>query len=113
MELACRKDLLVMSDEIYEYLLYDGSTHYRPASFSSEAAERVITVSGFSKTFSMTGWRLGTLVANPVIAKAVASLQKSDDFQCDYICSVWSIGCSSELVICHGCGERDASTFRS
>ena len=74
-ELACRKDLLVMSDEIYEHLLYDGSTHYRPASFSSEAAERVITVSGFSKTFSMTGWRLGTLVANPAIAKAVASLQ--------------------------------------
>ena len=74
-ELACRKDLLVMSDEIYEHLLYDGSTHYRPASFSSEAAERVITVSGVSKTFSMTGWRLGTLVANPAIAKAVASLQ--------------------------------------
>ena len=74
-ELACRKDILVMSDEIYEHLLYDGSTHYRPASFSSEAAKRVITVSGFSKTFSMTGWRLGTLVANPAIAKAVASLQ--------------------------------------
>ena len=74
-ELACRKDLLVMSDEIYEHLLYDGSEHYRPASFSAEAAERVITVSGFSKTFSMTGWRLGTLVANPAIAKAVASLQ--------------------------------------
>jgi aspartate aminotransferase len=74
-ELACKKDLLIMSDEIYEYLLYEGSTHYRPASFSAEAAERVITVSGFSKTFSMTGWRLGTLVANPEIAKAVASLQ--------------------------------------
>jgi aspartate aminotransferase len=74
-ELACKKDLLVMSDEIYEYLLYDDSVHYRPASFSKEAAERVITVSGFSKTFSMTGWRLGTLVANPQIAKAVSSLQ--------------------------------------
>ena len=75
MDLAIRKDLLVMSDEIYEYLLYDGSVHHRPASFSKEAQERVITVSGFSKTFSMTGWRLGTLVANPTIAKAVANLQ--------------------------------------
>ena len=75
MDLACKKDLLVMSDEIYEYLLYDGSVHHRPASFSREAADRVITVSGFSKTFSMTGWRLGTLVANPTISKAVASLQ--------------------------------------
>jgi len=75
MELAIRKDLLVMSDEIYEYLLYDGSVHHRPASFSDETRDRVITVSGFSKTFSMTGWRLGTLVANPSIAKAVANLQ--------------------------------------
>ena len=92
-ELACKKDLLVMSDEIYEYLLYDGSTHYRPASFSAEAAERVITVSGFSKTFSMTGWRLGTLVANPEIAKAVASLQRNPDhFKCYHFFTIWSIG---------------------
>ena len=75
MELAISKNLLVMSDEIYEYLLYDGSVHHRPASFCKEAQDRVITVSGFSKTFSMTGWRLGTLVANPTIAKAVANLQ--------------------------------------
>jgi aspartate aminotransferase len=74
-ELACRHDLLIMSDEIYEYLLYDQAEHFSPASFSPEAAERVITVSGFSKTFSMTGWRLGTLVANPTITKAVADLQ--------------------------------------
>ena len=74
-ELACKKDFLLMSDEIYEYLLYDGVEHNRPASFGEDAANRVITVSGFSKTFSMTGWRLGTLVANPIIAKAVASLQ--------------------------------------
>ncbi len=51
-DLAIRKDILVMSDEIYEYLLYDGSVHHRPASFSEEARDRVITVSGFSKTFS-------------------------------------------------------------
>lgn len=74
-ELACKHDFLIMSDEIYEYLLYDGAEHHRPASFDQDAAERVITVSGFSKTFSMTGWRLGTLVANPTIAKAVADLQ--------------------------------------
>lgn len=75
LDLAVRKDLLVMSDEIYEYLLYDNAEHHRPASFSEEARNRVITVSGFSKTFSMTGWRLGTLVANKEIAKAVADLQ--------------------------------------
>jgi len=75
MAIAVEKDILVMSDEIYEHLLYDGLTHVCPASLSEEAQSRTIIVSGFSKTFSMTGWRLGTLVAPPTIAKAVASLQ--------------------------------------
>ena len=74
-EVAIEAGIYIMSDEIYEYLLYDGVQHVSPASFSKEAADSVITVSGFSKTFSMTGWRLGTLMAPPAIAKAVASLQ--------------------------------------
>ena len=74
-EVAIENDFYVMSDEIYEYLLYDGVTHHSPASFGPEVAERVITVAGFSKTYSMTGWRLGTLVANDTVAKAVADLQ--------------------------------------
>jgi aspartate aminotransferase len=56
-------------------LLYDGVKHVSPASFSPEARERTIIVSGFAKTFAMTGWRLGTLVAPAPIAKAVAELQ--------------------------------------
>lgn len=74
-KVAIESDILIMSDEIYEYLLYDGVTHLSPASLGKEAAERIITVAGFSKTFSMTGWRLGTLVAPLPIAKAVASIQ--------------------------------------
>lgn len=74
-EVALEAGIYIMSDEIYEYLLYDGVQHVSPASFSKEAAAVTITVAGFSKTFSMTGWRLGTLVANPQVAKAVASLQ--------------------------------------
>lgn len=74
-EICLEHNILVLSDEIYEYLLYDGAEHLSPASLSDEAARLVITVAGFSKTFSMTGWRLGTLVAEPGIAKAVASLQ--------------------------------------
>lgn len=73
--LAVERDIYVMSDEIYEYLLYDGATFHSPASFSDAAFEKVITVSGFAKTFSMTGWRLGILVAPKPIAKAAASLQ--------------------------------------
>jgi aspartate aminotransferase len=74
-EVALEAGIYIMSDEIYEYLLYDGVRHVSPASFSKEAADAVITVAGFSKTFSMTGWRLGTLMAPPAIAKAVADLQ--------------------------------------
>ena len=74
-QVALEAGIYIMSDEIYEYLLYDGVEHVSPASFSKEAADSVITVSGFSKTFSMTGWRLGTLMAPPAIAKAVASIQ--------------------------------------
>ncbi len=74
-EVALEAGIYILSDEIYEYLLYDGVQHVSPASFSKEAAGAVITVAGFSKTFSMTGWRLGTLMAPLPIAKAVANLQ--------------------------------------
>ncbi|MEJ6601022.1 MAG: pyridoxal phosphate-dependent aminotransferase [Verrucomicrobiia bacterium] len=72
---AVKHNLYIMSDEIYEHLLYDGVKHVSPASFSDEARERTIIVSGFAKTFAMTGWRLGTIVAAEPIAKAVAKLQ--------------------------------------
>ena len=74
-QVAVEAGIYIMSDEIYEYLLYDGADHVSPASFSKEAAQLVITVSGFSKTFSMTGWRLGTLMAPLPIAKAASSIQ--------------------------------------
>lgn len=74
-EVAVRNDIYIMSDEIYEHLLYDGAEHISPAALNAETAARTIIVSGFSKTFSMTGWRLGTLVAPPVVAKAVINIQ--------------------------------------
>ncbi len=75
MEVALEAGVYVMSDEIYEYLLYDDVEFVSPASLSAEAAASTITVAGFSKTFSMTGWRLGTLMAPAPIAKAIGSLQ--------------------------------------
>lgn len=75
MDFAIARDILVMSDEIYSTLVYDGVEAISPASLSEEAKEHTIVVSGFSKAFSMTGWRLGTLCAPDAIAKAVASLQ--------------------------------------
>lgn len=75
MAVAIRHNLYVLSDEMYEHIVYDGLRPTCMATLSSEAEARSIIVSGFSKTYSMTGWRLGTLVAPAPIAKAVAELQ--------------------------------------
>lgn len=75
MEVAIRHNLYVLSDEIYENLVYDGLRSTCVATLGPEAEARTIVVSGFSKTYSMTGWRLGTLVAAAPIAKATAELQ--------------------------------------
>jgi aspartate aminotransferase len=75
MEVAVRRNLYVLSDEMYEKLVYDGATPTCLATLGPEAEARTIVVSGFSKTYSMTGWRLGMLVAPPQIAKAAAEIQ--------------------------------------
>jgi aspartate aminotransferase len=72
---ALRHNCYVMSDEIYEHLTYDGATPTCFATLGAEIGARTITVSGFSKPYAMTGWRLGTTVAPAPIAKAVAELQ--------------------------------------
>jgi aspartate/methionine/tyrosine aminotransferase len=67
-ELAAKHDLFVLSDEIYEELVFDGE-HVPAAAFDD--AGRVITVSGFSKTYAMTGWRLGWAIADVSLLQAV------------------------------------------
>ncbi len=74
-DVAARSNLYILSDEIYEYLTYDGVKHTCLATLGADAAERTIVVSGFSKPYAMTGWRLGTLVAPLPIAKACAEIQ--------------------------------------
>jgi len=62
-EAADRHDLFIFTDEIYEYFLYDGRQHISPGSLPG-IADRTITISGFSKTFSITGWRIGYSVSH-------------------------------------------------
>jgi len=62
-EVAIEFDLFVFTDEMYEYFIYDGAEHISIATLPG-MAERTITISGFSKTFSVTGWRLGYLAAS-------------------------------------------------
>ena len=62
-DLAIQHDLFVFTDEIYEYFLFDGTRHISMATLPG-MAERTITISGLSKTFSITGWRIGYLAAS-------------------------------------------------
>jgi len=74
-EVAVKHDLMVVSDEVYEKILFDGLQHVSIASLGEEIKRRTVVVNGFSKTYAMTGWRLGYLAAEPPIAEAVANLQ--------------------------------------
>jgi aspartate aminotransferase len=72
---AAEEDIYVLSDEIYEKLVYDDVKHVSIASLSKEAYDLTITVNGFSKSYAMTGWRLGYLAAPDAVIRAVDSIQ--------------------------------------
>ena len=69
-EVAVRHDLVVVTDEIYDEILYDGLVHVAPGSLEA-LRERTITIGGLGKTFAMTGWRLGYAIAPSSLAVAV------------------------------------------
>ncbi|MBS1724207.1 MAG: pyridoxal phosphate-dependent aminotransferase [Armatimonadetes bacterium] len=72
-EILERFPALIVTDEIYEYMAFDGFAHLSPASLP-ELRERTITIGGYSKTFSITGWRIGYAVAPAEIAEPIASV---------------------------------------
>jgi aspartate aminotransferase len=72
---AAEEDIYVLSDEIYEKLVYEDAKHVSIASLSKEAYDLTITVNGFSKSYAMTGWRLGYLAAPDAVTRAVDSIQ--------------------------------------
>jgi aspartate aminotransferase len=74
-DICVEKNVLIMSDEIYEHLLYDGAKVKSVASFSPVHYDHTIIVHGLAKAYSMTGWRLGFLAAPEPIAKAIDAVQ--------------------------------------
>jgi len=69
-DFACRHDLFVFTDEIYEHFIYSDTPHIMTASLPG-MRERTITISGFSKVFSITGWRIGYCICDPMWSKAI------------------------------------------
>jgi aminotransferase len=82
----CRKwDVIAITDEIYEHILYDGRTHVSLATLPG-MKERTVTIGGMSKTYSVTGWRVGTMIAPPHLTHAFRQMH-------DYV----SIGAAAPL----------------
>ena len=72
---ALRHGLWVISDEIYEHLIYDGEHHQSIGALGSDILDQTITINGCSKSYAMTGWRLGYAAAPAPVATAMANLQ--------------------------------------
>lgn len=74
-DVVVKKDIYVVSDEMYEYLIYGNEKHVSIASFNEEIYKRTITCSGLSKSYAMTGWRIGYTGSSPEIAKLMGAIQ--------------------------------------
>jgi aspartate aminotransferase len=88
-------DLYVMSDEIYEHIIFEGNRHYSLAA-EPGMAERTITINGFSKAYAMTGWRLGWLAAPPTLTKLAR------DYQTQSITSAASFAMAAGVAALNG-----------
>ncbi|MEM3654953.1 MAG: pyridoxal phosphate-dependent aminotransferase [Thermoprotei archaeon] len=75
-EIAIKHDLLVISDEIYEYIVYDGRTHYSIGSLPG-MQDRTITQNGFSKSYAMTGWRIGYLATPSELTPKIQEIHRA------------------------------------
>lgn len=74
-EVCLKYDILIISDEIYEKLIYDGESHYSIAQVSEEVKERTIVINGISKAYAMTGWRLGYAAGPREIIQCATRIQ--------------------------------------
>ena len=102
-EFAIRHDLFVFTDEIYEYFVYDNSVHVSPGALES-IADRTITISGYSKTFSITGWRIGYAVCHEKWAQMIGYVN-----DLIYVCGPAPL----QMGVARGIDELPASYYQS
>jgi len=98
----------IVSDEIYEKILYDGATHISIASVSPAMYDRTLISSGFAKAYSMTGWRVGYLAGAPEIIKAATLIQSHSTSN---ICTFAQYGAVTALNDSQDCVETMRKAF--
>lgn len=107
-EVVVEKDILVVSDEIYEKIIYDDAKHISIGSLGKEIFERTIISSGFAKAYSMTGWRLGYLAGPVPIIKAANSIQGHSTSN---VCTFAQYGGIAALESSQDCVEKMRLAF--
>ncbi|GAB4356793.1 MAG: pyridoxal phosphate-dependent aminotransferase [Cyanophyceae cyanobacterium] len=103
-----RHDLWVVSDEIYEKILYDGAEHLSIAAVSPELQQRTLMSNGFAKAYSMTGWRVGYLAGPVEIINAVAKIQ---GHATSNVCTFAQYGAIAALTEPQDCVETMRQAF--
>ncbi|MEB3220051.1 MAG: pyridoxal phosphate-dependent aminotransferase [Nostocales cyanobacterium 94392] len=107
-EVIVEKDILVVSDEIYEKILYDGAKHLSIGSLNDEILARTIVSNGFAKGYSMTGWRLGYLAAPVELIKAATTVQGHSTSN---VCTFAQYGAIAALEGSQECVEEMRQAF--
>jgi aspartate aminotransferase len=107
-EVVVEQDLLVVSDEIYEKILYDGAEHVSIGSLDEEIFARTITSSGFAKAYSMTGWRLGYIAGAVELIKALSTIQGHSTSN---VCTFAQYGAIAALEGSQDCVEQMRQAF--
>jgi aspartate aminotransferase len=107
-KIVVEKDILVVSDEIYEKILYDGAIHRSIASFGPEIFQRSIISNGFAKAFSMTGWRVGYIAGPVEIVKAMTKIQSHSTSN---VCTFAQYGAIAALESSQDCIEEMVKAF--
>lgn len=107
-KIVVEKDILVVSDEIYEKILYDGAIHRSIASLGPEIFQRSIISNGFAKAFSMTGWRVGYIAGPVEIVKAMTKIQGHSTSN---VCTFAQYGAIAALESPQDCIEEMVKAF--
>ncbi|MCG9887141.1 MAG: pyridoxal phosphate-dependent aminotransferase [Cyanobacteria bacterium] len=107
-QVVLRHDLWVVSDEIYEKILYDGAQHLSIAAVSPELQQRTLISNGFAKAYSMTGWRVGYLAGPVEIINAVAKIQ---GHATSNVCTFAQYGAIAALTEPQDCVETMRQAF--
>jgi aspartate aminotransferase len=93
---ALERKLWIVADEIYRDLIYDGLTHVSPLTIAGDGRERVFVVDGVSKTYAMTGWRIGWGIGDPEVIAAMSTIQGQETSNATSMCQAAALAAITE-----------------